>query len=60
MLWESCSSSYTKNHKIEFAIFGFFYDFIGILQVAAKILKGVKIQFAKGTLELFNRSQTGP
>jgi hypothetical protein len=29
-------------------MFGFFYDFTGILQVAAKTLKGVKIHFAKG------------
>jgi hypothetical protein len=29
----SCSFSYTEHHKIGFAIFGFLYDFIGILQV---------------------------
>jgi hypothetical protein len=36
MFWESCSSSYTEHKKIGFAIFGFFCDFIRILQVAAK------------------------
>jgi hypothetical protein len=36
MLWESCSSSYRKHNKIEFAFFGFFYDFILNLQVAVE------------------------
>jgi hypothetical protein len=33
MFCESCSSSHTEHSKIEFVIFGFFYDFILILQV---------------------------
>jgi hypothetical protein len=40
MLWESCSSSHTEHNKISFAIFGFLYDFIGILQGSAQ---GVKV-----------------
>jgi hypothetical protein len=60
MFGESCSSSYTEHSKIEFAFFGFFCDFIWNLQVAAITPIGVKIHFAKGPLELFKRSQTGP
>jgi hypothetical protein len=33
MFRKSCIFSYTENNKIGIAIFGFFYDFIGILQV---------------------------
>jgi hypothetical protein len=51
MLWESCSFGHTGHNKIGFAIFGFFYDFIGILQVAAKTHKEVKNHFARGSLE---------
>jgi hypothetical protein len=40
---ESCSSWYTEHSKIKFAIFGFFYDFIGILQVSAEIDKRIRI-----------------
>jgi hypothetical protein len=36
ILWESCSSSYTEHNKIEFAIFGFFRDFILNLQVSVE------------------------
>jgi hypothetical protein len=43
---KSCSSSHKEHRKIGFAIFGFFYDFIWILQGAAKTLKGVKKLFA--------------
>jgi hypothetical protein len=39
MFWESCSSSYTENNKIEFAIFGFSYDFIRFFKVIAKTHK---------------------
>jgi hypothetical protein len=35
MFSKSCSSSNTKHNKIGFANFGFFCDFICILQVAA-------------------------
>jgi hypothetical protein len=44
---ESGNSSHTKHSKIGFAIFGFFCDFIWILQVAAKTLKGVKKPFCE-------------
>jgi hypothetical protein len=47
MLWESCSSSYTEHNKIGFAIFGFFCDFIRILQVAAKSTQRGKKRFCK-------------
>jgi hypothetical protein len=40
MFWESCSFGYTEHNKIGFGIFGFFFDFILNLQVAAKTLKG--------------------
>jgi hypothetical protein len=56
MLCESCSSSHTDHSKIGFAIFELFCDFIWILQVAAKTLKGVKKHFceqAPGKIELF-------
>jgi hypothetical protein len=33
MLCRNCSPSHTEQRKIEFAIFGFFYDFILNLQV---------------------------
>jgi hypothetical protein len=48
MIWESCSSSYTKHNKIGFAIFGFFCDLIWILQDPARTLKGVRITFRDG------------
>jgi hypothetical protein len=51
---ESCSSCYTEHRKIEFAIFGFFYDFILNLQVAAKTHQRGRIFLALGSLELFN------
>jgi hypothetical protein len=43
MLWESCSSGYTKHKKIEFAFFEFLHHFILNLQVAAITHKGGKI-----------------
>jgi hypothetical protein len=46
MLWESCSFGYTEQKKIVFAIFRFFYDFIGILQGAAKNTQRGKKLFA--------------
>jgi hypothetical protein len=33
MFCRNCSSSHTDPNKIGFVIFGFFYDFISILQV---------------------------
>jgi hypothetical protein len=48
MLQKSCSSSYIEHNKIEFAIFGFFYDFILNLKVAAITHKGGKNHFACG------------
>jgi hypothetical protein len=39
---ESCSSCYTEHNKIGFAIFGFFWDLLWILQGSAKIQKGVR------------------
>jgi hypothetical protein len=60
MLWESCSSGYTERHKIEFAIFGFFCDFIRILQVAAKSTQGVRKLFARRPLDSFPPSQIYP
>jgi hypothetical protein len=51
MLWESCSCSYTEHNKIGFAIFGFFCDFIRILQGAAETHKGVKILITSRPLE---------
>jgi hypothetical protein len=32
-----------EHHKIEFAIFGFFYDFISILQVSADTQRRARI-----------------
>jgi hypothetical protein len=64
MLWESCSSSYTENHKIGVEIFGFFCDFIRILQVAARSTQRVRNLFAQApgqnTLEVSGASQCGP
>jgi hypothetical protein len=60
MLWESCSSSYTEHNKIEFAFFGFIYDFILNLQVAAITHKGGKNHFASGPLGKTVGSQQGP
>jgi hypothetical protein len=54
ILGESCSSCYTEYRKIELAIFGFFYDFIINLQVAAKTHQRGRIFSALGSLELFN------
>jgi hypothetical protein len=54
MLWESCSSSYTKHNKVESAIFGFLCDFIrfyDISKLQVKHTKG-KIHFAARPLEL--------
>jgi hypothetical protein len=48
MFVESCSSGYTEHHKIEFANFGFFYDFISNLQVFAKTLKKGRIYMHSG------------
>jgi hypothetical protein len=45
MFGESCSSCYTEHNKIEFAFFGFFYDFIWNLQDPAEIHKRVRIFF---------------
>jgi hypothetical protein len=56
---KSCSSSHTEHSKISFAIFGF-YNFIWILQGAAKTLKGVKILFYEETLESFGCSNLCP
>jgi hypothetical protein len=44
---ESCSSYYTEHNKIEFAIFGFFYDFILNLQVAVETQQRWRIIFHK-------------
>jgi hypothetical protein len=48
MLWESCSSSYTEHNKIGIAIFGYFYDFILNLQIAANTHKGSRIYMHSG------------
>jgi hypothetical protein len=40
MFGESCSFGYTEHRKIEFAIFGFFYDFKSTLQLQLKHNKG--------------------
>jgi hypothetical protein len=45
---ESCSSSYTGQNKIGFAIFGFFCDFIWILQIAGKTQRKGMNLFAQG------------
>jgi hypothetical protein len=50
---KSCSSSHKKHSKIGFAIFGFSYDFIWILQGAVKTLKRGKIIFTHRPLERF-------
>jgi hypothetical protein len=60
MLWESCSSSYTKHNKIEFAIFGFLSDFLRFFKVAAKTHKRCEIHFANRPLESFGCSQSCP
>jgi hypothetical protein len=54
MFGGSCSSSYTEHNKIWFAIFGFFYDFISILQVAAKTHQRGKNLLVLRPLELLN------
>jgi hypothetical protein len=46
---ESCSSYYTEHSKIEFAIFGFSYDFILNLQVSAQTQKGGRFFLHIGT-----------
>jgi hypothetical protein len=51
MLWESCSFGYTEHNKIKLAIFGFFFDFLWILQGAAETQKGVKILITSRPLE---------
>jgi hypothetical protein len=55
MLCKNCRTSHTENNKIGFAFFGFFYDFIWILQVAAKTHQRGKILFTKKPLESFKR-----
>jgi hypothetical protein len=60
MFGESCSSCYTEHNKIELAIFGFFYDFKSNLQCSAISPKGVKIHFAKESLERSVGLQQGP
>jgi hypothetical protein len=57
---KSCRSSPKEHIKIGFANFGFFYDFIWILQATAKKHKGVKIHFANRPLERFKVSQIYP
>jgi hypothetical protein len=56
----SCSSRYTEHNKIGITIFGFFYNFISILQGTAKTLKGVKNPFARRPLLTFENSQMCP
>jgi hypothetical protein len=51
MLWESCNFSYTEHNKIGFAISGFLYDFIRILQGAAETLKRGRNLFASRPLK---------
>jgi hypothetical protein len=60
MFSKSCSFGWTEHNKIEFAIFGFFYDFKSNLQCSAISLKGVKIHFAKDSLERYVGLQQGP
>jgi hypothetical protein len=57
---ESCSSCYTEHKKIIFAIFGFFCDFIRILQVAAKSTQRVRNLFACKPLDSCPPSQIYP
>jgi hypothetical protein len=59
MFRESCSSSYTEHNKIGFAIFGFFYDFIGILQVTGPketIYKNLLADRTSDLLKLHNHA----
>jgi hypothetical protein len=51
MLCKSCSSSHTEHSKIGFANFGFSYDFILNLQVAAKNTQRGKNYFAHRPLK---------
>jgi hypothetical protein len=51
MLCGKCSSSHKEHNKIEFAFFGFFYDFIWILQDPVKAHKRGEIHFAIKPLE---------
>jgi hypothetical protein len=51
MFRESCTFGYTEHNKIGFAIFGFFFDFLRILQGAAETQKGVKILITSRPLE---------
>jgi hypothetical protein len=57
---QSCSSCHTEHRKIVFAIFGFFYDFLSILQGAGLIHKTRKNLFAQGTPKLLKSSQIYP
>jgi hypothetical protein len=57
---KSGSYCHTEHSKIGFTIFGFFYDFILILQGSARTLKRVKNHFAKRPLESFEGSQICP
>jgi hypothetical protein len=58
MFGESCSSSYREHNKIGIAIFGFFYDFISILQAAAKKHQRVKNLLSTHPLEVLNLHKT--
>jgi hypothetical protein len=69
MFCRSCSSRHTEHSKIEFAIIGFFYDFLWILQVTGSKGKTRRIyfysspwenQFSTRVLERFQSSQGYP
>jgi hypothetical protein len=60
MLCKSCRSSHTDHSEIGFAIFGFFFDFIRILQGAAETHQRVKKHFANWTMERSKASQPYP
>jgi hypothetical protein len=60
MLCKSCRPTHKEYNKIGFAIFGFFYDFIWILQASAKTHKRVKNLIANRPLERFESSQIYP
>jgi hypothetical protein len=54
ILCRNCSSSYTEHNKIGFAIFGFFYDFIWVLQFSGTTQKRRKNLLSQESLEVFN------
>jgi hypothetical protein len=60
MFCKSCSSSHTEHNKIGFAIFGFVYDLIWILQVTGSKGKNQKNLFLPKSVESFGPAHNSP